>query len=283
MPDHTLLILSGGAGASGEQVAHTVLAQFQTAENSAGTSGEGIRPEVVVAAGLRLPEQVDAALDRAAAAPSTLLLTLVDPDLRRYAHAAAQQRGLPLFDLMGPLIEHLEVVLERPALGEPGLYRRLNKAYFDRVAAISFAMAHDDGLRPEGLPEAEIVLLGVSRVGKTPLSMYLAVLGWKTANIPIVPGIEPPAELERIDRSRAFGLTIEPGELARLRAVRTRSMGAPGLTTYTDPAAIYEELQAAEALFRRCGFSLLDVTNRPLESNADEILRRIDSRSRLHT
>lgn len=278
MAAHTIYVLSGGAGASGEQLVHTVLAQFEPGGLNQGPAADALRPTVVLLPGLRLPEQVDAAIERAAAAPSTLLLTLVEPGLRRYALAAARRRSLAVFDLMGPLIEHLETTLERPALGEPGLYRRLNKAYFDRVAAINFAMAHDDGQRPEGLTQADIVLLGVSRVGKTPLSMYLAVLGWKTANVPIVPELEPPAEIDRLDRGRAFGLTIEPAELARLRSVRSRAMGAPGLGNYTDPEAIYAELSAAEALFKRRGFTLLDVTNRPLESNADEILRRLGSR-----
>jgi hypothetical protein len=179
---------------------------------------------------------------------------------------------------MGPLLDRLEALLSVAPLGHPGLYRRLNQAYFDRVAAIDFAMAHDDGKNPGGWPEAEIVLVGVSRVGKTPLSMYLAVQGWKAANVPLIPEQDPPAPLLDLDPRRAIGLTMDPARLLFHRRERQRRMGAPSLGRYTDPAAIVDEIEEARRLFRRATFSVIDVTDKPIESSANEVTDMITRR-----
>jgi regulator of PEP synthase PpsR (kinase-PPPase family) len=146
------------------------------------------------------------------------------------------------------------------------------------VAAIDFAMVHDDGLRAGGWAEAEIMLVGVSRVGKTPLSMYLAVLGWKVANLPLVPDLDPPAELFELDPRRVVGLTMEPDRLVFHREQRRRRMGVPGLGAYTDPAAIREELAAARRVFDRHGFSAIDVTDKPIEASANQVIDLIVQR-----
>ena len=156
---------------------------------------------------------------------------------------------------MGALLSHLSERLGQEPLAHPGLYRRLRQAYFDRVAAIEFTLAHDDGLRPEGWSGADAVLVGPSRVGKTPLSMYLAVLGWKIANVPLVPEIDPPRTLTQLDRRRVFGLSMEPGQLLFYRKQRQGRMGAGGLGAYTDASKIHLEIEAARALYRRSGFT----------------------------
>jgi len=143
------------------------------------------------------------------------------------------------------------------------------------VAAIEFAMAHDDGQNRDGWPQAEIVLTGVSRVGKTPLSMYLSILGWKVANVPLIKGISPPLELFQLDHRRVIGLSIEPGQLVIHRQQRQRRLGAPGPSDYTDPAAINEELEVARQLFQRGRFTVVDVTDKPIETSADEIIERV--------
>jgi regulator of PEP synthase PpsR (kinase-PPPase family) len=190
----------------------------------------------------------------------------------------ARQQQVAEVDLMGSLLSHLSERLGQEPVAHPGLYRRLRQAYFDRVAAIDYTLEHDDGLRPAGWSDADAVLVGPSRVGKTPLSMYLAVLGWKVANVPLVPEIEPPPELARLDRQRVFGLSMEPGQLLYYRSRRQGRMGAGDLGAYTDATKIYQEIEAASTLYRRSGFTVLDVTDRPIETTADRVIDLITRR-----
>jgi regulator of PEP synthase PpsR (kinase-PPPase family) len=173
--------------------------------------------------------------------------------------------------------------LGEQSLGEPGLYRRLNKAYFDRVEAIEYSMTHDDGRHPEGWSQAELVLIGPSRVGKTPLSLYLSVLGWKVANIPIVPELDPPEKIFEMDKSLVIGLTIAPAHLMAFRQERQKRLGVSGSSDYTNPERIYEELQEAEKFCKRAGIRVLDVTDKPIETSADEVIRLITGRFGTHS
>jgi hypothetical protein len=143
------------------------------------------------------------------------------------------------------------------------------------VAAIEYSMKHDDGQHPEGWLEAQIVLLGVSRVGKTPLSMYLSVLGWKIANIPLVLGITPADELFELPRKRVVGLKIDEAKLMAFRQQRQRRLGVSGPSGYINPQKIFEELEYAEKIFRKGGFSTIQVTDKPIETSADEVIRLI--------
>lgn len=264
---HPIFILSGGMGASAEQVVHTVLAQFP--DNHI---------QITTIPSLRTEDQVLEALQHAQARSATVVYTLVDRDLRQYTCQKAQDLGVFAIDLMGDLIEHLAVVLNTQPLEQPGLYRRLNEAYFGRVAAIEYTMAHDDGLRPDTWEEAEIVLVGASRVGKTPLSMYLAVLGWKVANVPLVPELELPAQLNLLDWKRVIGLTISPAQLVALRKERQQRLGVRGPSDYIQPQKVFEELDHIEKTCRERGYILIDVTDKPIETSADEILQVMDRR-----
>jgi regulator of PEP synthase PpsR (kinase-PPPase family) len=255
-----IYVVSGGTGASGEQVVYTVLAQFP--DN---------RVEVEVVAHVRLLAQLNDVIERCAHEGGTIVHTLTEEGLRDEMTRRADRQGVAAIDLMGPLLDRLTGLLQREPLGDPGLYRRLNRAYYERVAAIDYAMAHDDGKAPGGWSEAEIVLVGVSRVGKTPLSMYLAVMGWKAANVPLVPGIEPPSRLFELDPRRVVGLTMDPTRLAFHREQRRKHLGASGLEAYTDPTAIYGELEAAREVFRRGGFTTIDVTDNPIEASANVV------------
>ncbi len=268
---HPIFILSGGMGASAEQVLHTVLAQFPDS-----------RVNITTIPNLRSPEQIQEALQHAQARQATVIYTLVDHELRDRARQLAEDLQISAIDLMGDLIEHLTLVLNARPLEQPGLYRRLNEAYFDRVSAIEYTMAHDDGQRPETWEEAEIVLVGASRVGKTPLSMYLSVLGWRVANIPLVPELGIPDGLGRIDWKRVIGLTIAPGQLLAFRRERQRRLGTRGPSDYIHPQKVFDELKLIEQLCRANGYTLLDVTDKPIETTADEILQLMDRRFGSH-
>jgi regulator of PEP synthase PpsR (kinase-PPPase family) len=262
-----IYVLSGGTGASGEQLLRTVLAQFPDNQVS-----------VRIIAHVRQREQIKQAVAEAARHQGTVLHTLVDPELRQTLVALAQAYGVVEIDLMGALLAHLSDRLGKEPIAHPGLYRRLRQAYFDRVTAIEFTLAHDDGQRSDGWAGADAVLVGPSRVGKTPLSMYLAVLGWKIANVPLIPQVDPPRVLTELDRRRVFGLSMEPGQLLFYRKQRQGRLGAGGLGAYTDGTKIHLEIETVRAYYQRSGFTTIDVTDRPIEATADQIADLITRR-----
>lgn len=259
-----IFVVSGGVGTSGEQVVNTVLAQFQ-----------GVDVPMITIPSVRNSTQITSAIAQAKAARATIVHTLVDGELRAEMVRRAAEEGVVALDLMGPLIERLADILGQPPLGRPGFYRQLNATYFERVGAIEYAMAHDDGRNRQDWPEADVLLLGVSRTGKTPLSMYLAVLGWKAANLPLVPEIPTPPELYELDRSRVIGLTIDLDRLLAFRMRRARHMGMSAQSNYAHPGRVEEELRAAHQVFRRGRYHVINVTDRPVEASADEVIKRI--------
>ncbi len=255
-------IVSGGTGASGLQIVETALAQFPA-----------LQVPVVVRNHVRSLRQVEIAVKEAQADGGTLVHTLVDGRLRDALIRLGSRRGVVTIDLMGPLLEQVAAQTGAKPLEQPGLYRKLRKDYFDRVEAIDFAVAHDDGNKPDGIPAADVLIIGVSRCGKTPLSMYLAVRGWKVANVPIVKGIPLPREVFRIDRRRVIGLNIHYKQLLEYRKRREEQMGIVGMSSYSSPHAVLEELEAAGKICREGGFGVVDVTDKPIEIIADEVLR----------
>jgi hypothetical protein len=202
---------------------------------------------------------------------------MVDSHLRQRLVDLAQERDVTAIDLMGALLERLTAVLGQPPLERPGLYRQLHRPYFERIEAIEYALKHDDGQNREGWHTADVLLVGVSRTGKTPLSVYLSVLGWKVANLPIVPEIPIPPELYQLDPARVIGLKIDLDRLLAYRRRRISQLGIPAQSAYTDPERIEEELRLAQSIFRRGGFYTIDVTDKTVEVSADEVIKRIGS------
>jgi regulator of PEP synthase PpsR (kinase-PPPase family) len=180
-------------------------------------------------------------------------------------------------DLLGHPIDSIARVSGQAATMTPGARPALNSQYFRRMEAIEFAVKYDDGVGTRGLGEADIVLVGVSRTSKTPLSMYLGYLGYKTANVPIVKGIEPPPELYELDAVKVVGLTIDAGRLAEIREVRVRSMGGSN-RRYAKLVEIYEELDEAAAVHRRLGCPVIDVTGLSIEETAHRVARLVERR-----
>ncbi len=256
-----VFIVSGGTGAAGEQLVRTVLAQFAD-----------VRVPVKIIARVNHRQQVEQAVEQAAAANGVIVHTMVNPELRQMLTELAERKQVTAIDVAGPLLEHLSQLLQQAPVGQPGLYRQLHETYFKRIEAIEFTRELDDGVNRQRWAEAEIVLVGVSRVGKTPLSLYLSMLGWKVVNVPLVMGLPPPAELFELDRRRVIGLNVDPGQLLIHRQHRQRQLGAGGRSAYTDPVTLYEEVEAAHRLFRRGGFRELDITDKPIETIADEII-----------
>lgn len=255
-----VFVVSGGPGASGELLSRTILAQFPQAY-----------VPLIVESKVLTDDRVRQVVARAASEPGAIILhTMVNRDQRRLLISEAAKADVFAFDVAGPLIEHMSRELKMEPVGQPGLYRQLHRSYFDRIEAIEFTVAHDDGQRVEELDKAEIVLVGVSRAGKTPLSMYLSILGWKVANVPFVPMVPVPDELFTIDLRRVIGLMIEPAQLVIQRKVRQQRTGIPE-GAYIGHQEVVEELRAANHFFYRHGIKVVDTTNKSIESSAEEI------------
>jgi [pyruvate, water dikinase]-phosphate phosphotransferase / [pyruvate, water dikinase] kinase len=266
-----VLVVSGGVGASGEHILNTLLAQFPETQVPVITYGN-----------VRTVEQLDEVIAKARESGGLVVHTLIDSALRTQLVEKARHESVEAVDLMGELIAWVSNRYGKQPLGVPGLYRQLHKDYFERVSAIEFSMRHDDGKEPDGWSRADIVLAGVSRTGKTPISIYLSVLGWKVANVPLVSEIPTPAGLTQLDPKRVIGLTIDPGQLLLHRQHRQSQLGAPGGSGYVDPAKIYEEIQQSRKFFRRSGFAIVNVTDKPIETCADEIIRTITRQTKGH-
>ena len=260
----TIFIISGGIGSSGEQLVHTLLAQFPNDAVQVTTVGN-----------VRLPEQIAEVLLRAQKIDALVVYTLIDPLLHDYLLRESRRLQTQAVDLMGPIMEWVTEKVGMSPRAQPGLYRQLHLEYFERVSAIDFTMTHDDGKNPDGWSQAKAVLVGVSRVGKTPLSVYLAVLGWKVANWPLVPQVPIPETLFSLDPKRVIGLTVEPDQLLQYRIRRQKQLGAPGPSAYADPQAVYEEVQEALKVFHRGRFKIIDMTDKTIEQGAEEIIRQL--------
>jgi regulator of PEP synthase PpsR (kinase-PPPase family) len=215
-------------------------------------------------------------VSRAKGRPAVMVYTLVDRDMREYMRTLCRSARLHYCDLLGHPIDSIARVSGMTAKMTPGARPPLDSSYFKRMEAIEFAVKFDDGVG-SGLREADIVLVGVSRTSKTPLSIYLGYLGHKAANVPVVKGIEPPPELFRIDARKIAGLTIDAERLAEIRSVRARSLGG-ATRQYAELLEIYDELEQAEALHRRLGCPVIDVTGLSIEETAHRVIRLLDRR-----
>ena len=259
-----IFIISGGAGALGKHVARIALSQFP--QNDA---------EVIVIPQVRQMQQLAEAIDMVTAKGGTIIHTMVDPHMREALVRMASERDIPTVDTIGQSLAQLVALFGREPLGQPGLYHGEEEAYLQRIKAIEYTVDHDDGRGPQDLDEADVVLAGVSRVGKTPLSIYLSVLGWKVANVPLVMEVPPPEQLFQVDRRRVIGLIIDVDALASHRHWRQRALSGMAGRDYTDQLRLYDELDMARRVFRKGGFAVVNVTSRPIEETADEIIALI--------
>jgi regulator of PEP synthase PpsR (kinase-PPPase family) len=248
----------------------------ETAEHVARAAASQFGPEAANLVRFRYvnsDEKVRDLLDQAKAADACIICTLVDHALRRHLVALGREEGLCVVDVLGPILDLLEARLGRPPLETPGLLRRMDEEYFRRVKAIEFAIRCDDGKSPELLEEAELVVIGVSRTSKTPLSMYLAHKGITAANVPLVPEATPPQELFRVPGERIVGLLITPEKLIHIRRERLRILGLDAdISNYAQWERVAEELEFARGIMKRVGCRIYDVTNRAIEETAQEIL-----------
>ena len=182
-----------------------------------------------------------------------IVFTLVKPDMREYLIEKANQENIFAFDVIGPLLDKFQEISGVQPKNEPGLVRKLDEEYFKKIEAIEFAVKYDDGKDPNGILKADIVLIGVSRTSKTPLSQFLALKRYKVANVPIVPEVDPPEELLKIDGKKCIGLKISPEKLVDIRKERLLSLGLDETAYYANMERIKAEIEYFDKIVNKIG------------------------------
>jgi [pyruvate, water dikinase]-phosphate phosphotransferase / [pyruvate, water dikinase] kinase len=260
-----LHVISDSTGETAVRLVHALEAQFPDQDFD-----EIRHPRVETVDDLQL------ALNRAKGRPAVIIYTLVHPELREAARALCRRYRLHYCDLLGHPIDAVARVAGVTAQMTPGARAPLDSTYFKRMAAIEFAVKYDDGVGA-GLHEADIVLVGVSRTSKTPLSMYLGYLGYKTANVPIVKGIDPPSALFHVDLAKVVGLTIDATRLREIRRQRAARLGG-NQRGYAELVEIYSELEQADAIHRRLGCPVIEISELSIEEMAARVIRLVERR-----
>jgi hypothetical protein len=220
-------------------------------------------------------ENIDDVISLAKMSRSIIIYTLVKPDIRNYVRKKAEEAGIHAVDVLGPLIRIFEKMFDKKPLCEPGLVRKLDADYFKRIEAIEFAVKYDDGRDPRGLLKADIALIGVSRTSKTPLSQYLAHKRYKVANVPVVPEVDPPEELFKIDPKKCIGLKISAEKLYEIRRERLITLGLDDNAIYANIERIRREIEYFEQIADKIGCHVIDVTNKAVEETANIIINYI--------
>ncbi len=224
---------------------------------------------------VRSRTQLDRVLNEIETAPGIVLYTLVDQDLAATLENFCTRIGSPTMSILNPILTLFQSYLGAASSARPGAQHMLNAEYFKRIDAMNYTMLHDDGQLTDDLESADIVLLGVSRTSKTPTSIYLANRGVKTANIPLVPGVPPPPQLETLRKPLIVGLVAAPERIVQIRQNRLLSLKADDDTAYVDHDAVAAEIATSRKLFARRGWPVIDVTRRSIEETAAAILEHL--------
>ncbi len=255
-------ILSDSVGETGEQTAKAAVSQF--GENNAFFE---IKRHPYVTE----KEHIKSIIDEARAEKSIIVYTMVVDELKVFLDEETEKYGIVTVDLMTSLIDSISQTTGLEPKKEAGIIRKLDEQYFKKVAAIEFAVKYDDGKDTRGIKKADIVLLGISRTSKTPLSMLLAHRYLKVANVPLVPEMPPPDELFEIDPKKIIGLTTNPIKLNEVRQERLKSLGLTDTANYASIDRILKEIDYAENLMKRLGCPIIDVSNKAVEETASII------------
>lgn len=259
-----LFICSDSVGETAEAVALATLRQFQ-----GGTT------RIKRFSQIRQEDEIRRMMEEAAAAGGFVGYTLVQPELREMIKAESIRLEVRAVDILGPMMQaYMDTYGDAPRW-TPGLLHELDEEYFRRVEAMEFAVKYDDGKDAAGLLQSDVVLVGVSRTSKTPLSIFLAHKGIKAANLPVLPEVKPPAELFRVNPNRVFGLTMDAEPMQHIRAERLRAVGLPGGSRYAAPERVAEELEYARQLMAGLNCRIINVTNRAIEETAGLIMESI--------
>ncbi len=262
-----LHLLSDSTGETLENIAKAALAQFDGVEVI-----KHFWPMV------RSEKHLNRILQEVSDNPGLVIFTVVNLELRERLELECRHLGLPTVPALDAVINALSDMLGQTAKARPGRQHILDDAYFKRVEAIQFTIAHDDGIAHEDWEDADIVLAGVSRTSKTPTSIYLANRGFKTANIPIVPQSPPPDALFHLKNPLVVGLITSASRLVQVRRNRLLSLNQAPETDYVDAEAVKQETQYARRMFADNGWPVIDVTRRSIEESAAAVINFYNER-----
>lgn len=237
-----------------------------------------VRPIEHVHPLVRTQRQLDRVLQEVASAPGIVLYTLVQRDLTASLEQRCRDLKVPCLHVLEPVMKVFESYLGAPQTPIVAGQHVLDSGYFQRIDALNFAMAHDDGRLPDDLNQADIIILGISRTSKTPTSIYLAQRGYKVANVPLVPGIDPPAVLATPHRAFVVGLVASVERIMDVRRNRVHLLADKELDDYVDRAQISTELATSRKLFQRHGWPIIDVTRRSVEETAATVIKLLNER-----
>ena len=259
--DLIIFTLSDSSGETAESVARAAVVQFPPGRASI----------------YRLPQvknkgQIETLVREVSCDKAVIAYTLVLPEYRETLESEARKYNIATIDLLGSLIDRISQLTGQIPLSQPGRLHLLDESYFQRIEAVEFAIKFDDGKNPDGLLEADVILIGVSRTSKTPNCMYLAHhYGLKTANVPLVYGVDPPLNLYQVPARKIIGLHLEPVLLQEIRSSRAQALKMPGKTDYADPDRIRQEVRYAKKLFRELKCHVIDVSAKAIEETSSEI------------
>jgi regulator of PEP synthase PpsR (kinase-PPPase family) len=264
----TVMIISDSTGETAERMVRAATLQF-----------EGVPVTVRTYSRVRLESECEEIIAKAAEQHALVVTTVVGNEERDLIARLVERYNVESVDLIGALIGKLGAFLGASPVGVPGLLHTITEDYFRRIEAVEFAVKNDDGAEPRNLPKADLVLVGISRTSKTPLSTYLAQRGLKCANVPLVLGIDPPEELSQVDDRKVFGLIIQPESLMRIRQARLKHLGMPHDSSYGTKPHIETEINFSREIFRKHpNWPVIDVTSRAIEETAADILRIYNQR-----
>ncbi len=257
----SIYVLSCGEGINGEQLVKSALVQFPD-----------FRCRLKKISHVKKIDQVEKAVEEAVKEKALIFHTIVSEEIRKYLEKYAKDKNITTIDGMGSILDTLSEKLKCKPLCEPGRFRKFNQVDMNRINAIEFAVSHDDGVNPHDLDKAEIILVGVSRSGKTPLSMYLAFQGWKVANVPVVNGIPFIDDLLKADKKRVVALFIDPEQLMSHRRIRRSKLGLDTGMDYSSASGVFKEVESIRKSYRKHRFTMINVSNKPIESSAEEVI-----------
>jgi len=260
MNKYVIYIVSDSIGETAEYVARATAAQFDR------------EYEIVKFPFVREKSQIEEVIDEAKAHKSIVLYTTVIEEFKDFLKTSCTSNNIPCIDVMSTAMHSFQSFLDLEPKHEPGIIRRLDEKYFKKVEAIEFAVKYDDGKDPRGIKKADVVLLGVSRTSKTPLSMYLANKNLKVANVPLVPEVPVPKELYQIPKNRIIGLTTNPIKLNEIRQERLKALGLSDTATYANLDRILEELDYADKIMKAIDCPIIDVATKAVEETANIII-----------
>lgn len=264
-----VVIISDGTGSTATSITRAVTAQFKNREIFL-TRYKNVRTK----------EQLESIFTEAAIHHDLIVYTIVSSDLREYVAELSRQKHIRCLDVLGPALTVFSNFLDQEPLATPGLLHEVNDNYFKRVEAMEFTLNHDDGRNLESLSLADVILVGISRTSKTPLSLYLSLNGLKVVNIPIIYGSPLPENLFKVDQRKIFALTIDGDALLAIRKNRLDRLGVKGITgDYADDDKVITELEWANKLFsENKRWPVFNVTNKALEETASDILKLLNMR-----